>query len=173
MNTEDAVLYCISGSVSLKFWEEKMRKSIALLMVFVLVIGMFAGCTSDNTDTPTTTSAAGTTNPPSSPSEPTVLTALFDQSDGWIRNFNPFMNGSYQFVNGFMHEHLILFDTLNSNTEHMWLAEDIISEPDNKTLIVKVRPNVKWSDGEEFNAEDVAFSYTYSKDHPTIDRTGD
>lgn len=153
-----------------------MRKSIALLMVFVLVIGMLAGCTSNTTDDPATTSAAATTNAPSSPTEPTeptVLTALFEQSDGWVKNFNPFMNGSYQFVNGFMHEHLVLFDTLNSNTEHMWLAEDIISEPDNKTLIVKVRPNIKWSDGEEFNAEDVAFSYTYSKDYPTIDRTGD
>lgn len=164
---------------------ETMKKIIALLLVLVLVMSMFAGCggTDNNagtnnagntggteaTDSGTETEAAA----PEEKKDPTILTALMDGNDGWIRNFNPHGGDVYQVVNGFMHEHLVLFDTMNNNKEHMWLAEDIISEPDHKTLTVKVRKGVKWSDGEDFNAEDVAFSFTYSKNNPTIDRTGD
>ena len=155
-----------------------MKKVIALLLVIVMTMSMFAGCNSDKSETVNEVSTNVTESDGSGEAEevtkdPAIITVLMDSNDGWVRNFNPFANGSYQFVNGFMHEHLVLFDTMNNNEEHMWLAEDVISEPDNKTLIVKVRQGVKWSDGEEFNAEDVAFSYTYSKDHPTIDRNGD
>lgn len=139
-----------------------MKKFSAFVLILALIVGSFAGCSSNDDN-----------NDAKKEGEPAVLTALMGSNDGWVRNFNPFANGSYEFVNGFMHEHLVLFDTMNENKEHMWLAEDIISEPDNKTLIVKVRQGVEWSDGEEFNAEDVAFSFTYSKDHPTIDRAGE
>ncbi|ONI47574.1 hypothetical protein AN643_04270 [Candidatus Epulonipiscioides saccharophilum] len=102
-----------------------------------------------------------------------TLTVMSEQSDGWIRNFNILTSTPAQFLQGFMYEPLVIFNTIQNNEEVMWLAEDIISEPDNKTLTIKVRQGIQWSDGEEFNAEDVAFSFTYSKDHPEIDRTGD
>ncbi|ONI39858.1 hypothetical protein AN396_07355 [Candidatus Epulonipiscium fishelsonii] len=102
-----------------------------------------------------------------------TLTIMSEQSDGWIRNFNVLTSTPPQFMQGFMYEPLVIFDTFNNNRETMWLAEDIVSEPDNKTLTIKVRQGVKWSDGEDFNAEDVAFSFTYAKDHPAIDRSGD
>ncbi len=101
------------------------------------------------------------------------LTVLADMTDGWVNNFNPFATSVKGHVQGFMYEYLIIFDGFNNNREHMWLAEDIITEPDNKTLTVKVRKNVKWSDGEEFNADDVIFSFIYSKNYPEIDRNGD
>lgn len=96
-----------------------------------------------------------------------------DSNDGWVKNFSPYVNGNYQFTMGFMFEPLVVFDNYNNNKETMWLAEDIVSEADNKTLTVKLRKNVKWSDGEDFNADDVVFTYTYPKDHADIDRQGD
>lgn len=100
-----------------------------------------------------------------------TLTVLLDSNDGWVRNFNPFTN-AYQVTQGFMHEYLVIFDPLNNNREIMWLAEDIISDDDLMTLTVKIRKGVKWSDGEDFTAEDVAYTWEISKLHPALDRTG-
>jgi len=103
--------------------------------------------------------------------EPVVLTMLQSYSGG-TQNFNPFTTSRYAFSLGFMWENLVIFDSLNNGEEHMWLAEDVISEPDNKTLTIKVRQGVKWSDGEDFTADDVAYSYLIFKDHPAIDFYG-
>lgn len=152
-----------------------MKKAISLILSLAMMVTLTAcgssktngeSSTADKPSTETTTGDTGT-------SKPTILTALMDTNDGWVRNFSPFVNNTYQFVQGFMFEPLVVFDSYNNNQEHMWLAEDIISEPDNKTLTVKVRKDVKWSDGTPLTAKDVAFTYTYSKDHPEIDRNGD
>ena len=41
----------------------------------------------------------------------------------------------------------------------MWLAESYEYSADYKTLTIKTRPNVTWSDGEPFSAEDVAYTF--------------
>jgi peptide/nickel transport system substrate-binding protein len=146
-----------------------MKKSISILLALALTASI-AGCTSKAN--PTTTNPAPT-NTQETKKQPAVLTSLMEMNDGWVRNFNPFVANVYQFEQGFMYEPLVVFDSYNNNKENMWLAENIISEPDNKTLTVKVRKGVKWSDGKDLTAKDVAFSFTYSKDHPEIDRNGD
>jgi len=100
------------------------------------------------------------------------LTILSEESNGWVRNFNPQINNARHAALGFMFEPLVLFDSFNNNKETPWLAEKIVTEPDFKTLTVYVRKGVKWSDGKEFTANDVAFTYTYPKTHPEIDRQG-
>ena len=41
----------------------------------------------------------------------------------------------------------------------MWLAESYEYSPDYKTLTIKTRPNVTWSDGEPFSANDVVYTF--------------
>ncbi|WP_163194575.1 ABC transporter substrate-binding protein [Clostridium thermarum] len=154
-----------------------MKKAISILVTLALTASL-AACggktqpTDKNTESPTTTTTETPSTEPTK-KEKAVLTSLMEMNDGWVRNFNPFISSAYQFVQGFMYEPLVVFDSYNNNKEHMWLAEDIITEPDYKTLTVKVRKGVKWSDGKDLTAKDVAFSFTYSKDHPEIDRNGD
>ncbi len=136
------------------------------LILTLLVAVLFTGCSSSSESG--TSQEGGTAE-----GEPTVLTVLLDQNDGYNKNFSPLVQGAYQMVQGFMYEPLVIFDNYNNNAEIMWLAEEIISEEDNRTLVIHVREGVKWSDGEEFNADDVIFSFEYSKDKPEIDKKGD
>ncbi len=147
-----------------------LKKVLTLSLALTLFATMLTGCggSGDSSSDAGDSSSGGTAS-----ADPSVLTVLFDQTDGWVNNFNPLSASVYQFVQGFMYEPLMIFDNYKGGEEIMWLAEDIVSHEDNKTLTVHVREGIKWSDGEDFNADDVVFSYTYSKDYPEIDRTGD
>ena len=139
----------------------KAKKIMSLICTVVIATGLFVGCNSSD----------GSKVEDKEEKKPAVLTTLAESSQGWVRNFNPY-NKPTQFVQGFMYEPLVIFDGNNGGKEVMWLAEDIISEEDNKTIIVKLKKDVKWSDGEDFNADDVVFTYVYSKDKPEIDTAG-
>lgn len=149
----------------------KSKKILSILCTVTLTLGLFVGC--GNTNEPEKDNQATSGSTEQKEDQPKVLTCLFESTDGWVRNFNPYAATVYQFVQGFMYEPLVIFDGLNNNEEHMWLAEDIISEDDNKTLTIKVKQGIKWSDGTDFTAKDVAFTFNYTKDHPAIDRGGD
>ncbi len=137
------------------------------LLAGTLTVGLLAGC-----ETPPPPGSDGAAPSEDGASDINALTIMSDTTEGWNNNFNPMAQGVYGFVQGFMYEPLIIFDAYDNNKEHMWLAEDIISHEDNKTLTIKVRPDVKWSDGEDFTADDVVFTFEYSKDNAAIDRNG-
>ena len=48
-----------------------------------------------------------------------------------------------------------------------WLATEATPDPDARTWTVALRDDVTWHDGEEFTAEDVAFTYQYYKEGPS------
>ncbi|WP_367363613.1 ABC transporter substrate-binding protein, partial [Mesotoga sp.] len=82
-------------------------------------------------------------------------------------NWNPFtpwaiMTGT----NGLIYEYLFMFDPL-SNEMIPWLAVDG-GWIDGKTYELKLRDGVYWTDGEEFNAEDVKFTFDIAKKYPGV-----
>ena len=57
-----------------------------------------------------------------------------------------------------MYEPLAFYSAFEDKTT-MWLAESYEYSDDYKTLTIKTRPNVTWSDGEPFSADDVAYTF--------------
>lgn len=53
-----------------------------------------------------------------------------------------------------------LVRTNNDGTVTNELATDVQQSEDGKSITVKLKEDVRWSDGEEFNADDVVFTYT-------------
>src|SRR5690606_28023188 len=66
--------------------------------------------------------------------------------------------GPTSFVGGKIYEGLI---TLSPDLEPIpLLAESWTISPDGKTYTFNLRKNVKWHDGESFDADDVVFTFT-------------
>jgi peptide/nickel transport system substrate-binding protein len=91
----------------------------------------------------------------------------------WTRNFNPFLpNGATRWpTRGGIYEPLLVYNRV-AGVWVPWLAEAWEWEDDGRTLRFHVRSGVRWSDGEPFTADDVAFTFTLMKTHPALDSLG-
>ena len=86
---------------------------------------------------------------------------------GFVDNFNPYTTGGL--YDGLMFEPLMMFNTMTSKVEYR-LAKSAEYSKDLKTITVKLRDGLKWSDGQPLTAKDVAFSYTMTKTAPAFDQ---
>ena len=96
---------------------------------------------------------------------------LVSTSLGDPKTFNPIMaqeTSSSDIIEGYIFEGLI---TVNGKTTELepGLAKSWQSNQDGRVWTFKLREDVKWSDGKEFSAEDVIFTYNliYDEDIPT------
>ena len=109
-----------------------MKKTFALLLVLVMALGLFAGCSSDT----------GSDN-----------TLIYGSGD--YDSINPIMNEHCEI------KHL-LFDSLvkrdGDGNLVASLAESWVYDETSMTYTFTLRDDVKWHDGEAFTAEDVKFT---------------
>ncbi len=64
-----------------------------------------------------------------------------------------------------------IFDTLTWKDKHgviPWLADSWSRSDDAKTWTFSLHRGVKWGDGEPFTADDVKFTFDYTKNHPQL-----
>jgi peptide/nickel transport system substrate-binding protein len=64
-----------------------------------------------------------------------------------------------------------IFDMLTWKDKHgviPWLADSWSRSDDARTWTFSLHRGVKWSDGEPFTADDVKFTFEYTKDHPQL-----
>ena len=97
-------------------------------------------------------------------------TLTIDNESGglWSCAFNPF-NGSVTGLSvGIFYEPLV-YDNLLTDKKTNWLASGYEWSPDNKTLTFTIRSGVKWSDGQDFSADDVLYTFNLIKQHPELD----
>lgn len=83
-------------------------------------------------------------------------------------NFNPYSPN--ELADGWMFEKLYIVNQYNCQ-EVPWLAT-AYQWKDPKTLVFTIRTGVKWSDGQPFTADDVAFTFNLLKKYPALDSTG-
>ena len=88
----------------------------------------------------------------------------------WVRNFEPLNPASIPRwpTSGGIYEPLYVYNPVQ--TEWVpWLATDYKWENNNKKLLFTIRPDVKWSDGKPFTAQDVAYTFNLKKNYPALD----
>ena len=101
-----------------------------------------------------------------------VLTIDNESGALWQCDFNPY-NGSVNGQSfGVLYETLVYDNLLNDKKTPM-LANDYKWSSDNKTLTFTIRSGVKWSDGQDFSADDVVYSFNLLKQHPELDLQSD
>ncbi len=85
-----------------------------------------------------------------------------------VKNFNPFgtdnRHGTF-----YMYEPLFVVNTINSE-KTPFLAESFEVADDAKSVTFTLRDGVTWTDGEDFDAEDVVFTFNMLKEYPALDR---
>jgi len=105
---------------------------------------------------------AATPTAPTTSTKDTYLSINFEQWGTWVRNFNPFSADCLGSTLTAIYEPMMIY---NKSTGELvpWLATDSTWNSDNTVLTFKLRPNVKWSDGEAFSANDVIYTFDLLK----------
>jgi peptide/nickel transport system substrate-binding protein len=85
-------------------------------------------------------------------------------------NFNPYAPDPARWTKGTMYETLTIFNPVEGGKPTHWLATGYEYSDDLLTLTYTLREGVKWSDGEDFNADDVVFTFNMLKNFPAMDR---
>lgn len=89
-----------------------------------------------------------------------VQQGKFTEHEIW----NPYAIGAnHQGGSMLLYEPLAFYSAF-ANKEHPWLAEGHQYSPDFKTLTIKLRSGINWSDGKPFSAEDVAYTFNTLRD---------
>lgn len=104
----------------------------------------------------------GCTSTPSSNSDGTVLRVWAGSATPISENFNPFaVDTAVHATFGAIYEPLFFFNQLSSDPPTGMIGDSYTYSEDGKTLTVKIKPDLKWNDGEALTAEDVAFTFGY------------
>ncbi|MDM4762843.1 ABC transporter substrate-binding protein [Galbitalea sp. SE-J8] len=137
-----------------------MRIRSSLIAVGVVAAFALAGC-SPSTPGSDANGAAGT------------LTIA--KPDGAIatESNNPYISDSSAMKLGYINailEPLAFVNLINpSDPVKPWLASEISWADDYRSVTLTARDGVTWNDGEDFSADDIAFTFQLLKDNPALD----
>lgn len=134
-------------------------KSLALASVLALAA---AACSSSNN--PKTNTASGVT-----------IAEEANTGVTFTRDFNPFDPNALDAqmnMRTLVYEPLFEFDALKPGVVHPWLGQSYAWSNGGKTLTVHLRPGVKWSDGQAFTSQDVAFTFNLLSHNAAADYSG-
>jgi peptide/nickel transport system substrate-binding protein len=143
-----------------------MKKAFAIMLAVVMVIGMLAGCSSTTTTTTTNTTGtdssstgsddtATSSNSGTSSTTPTVVTMALSGSWDSLCPLASTTTNADTAVNTIFEN---LFESDGNGGYIGRLGESYEITDDNTALVVHLRQDAVWHDGEPFTADDVIFS---------------
>lgn len=94
------------------------------------------------------------------------LTIHANSANTYQPNFNPFSPTVNQGTRGMIYEPLLASSPMDDGEAKPWLAEEMTFDDAGTTATFTLREGVKWSDGEAFDADDVAFTFQLMIDEP-------
>lgn len=100
-----------------------------------------------------------------------TLTAICSVGGSYTENMSPFSPNVNCGVDGLVYENLEYVNGV-SGKETPMLAASYAWTNNNTTLTFQTRQGVKWSDGQDFSANDVAFTFNMLKTYPAADGNG-
>ncbi|WP_172380737.1 ABC transporter substrate-binding protein [Vibrio sp. Vb339] len=105
--------------------------------------------------------------------EPSVLTIHPKEFTTFIRNFNPFLGSTnLHTTTEFIYEPLVIFNEMHNNSPVFRLAESFKMSEDLTSVTFDIRKGITWSDGKDFTANDVLYSFNLVKQYPALDQSG-
>jgi peptide/nickel transport system substrate-binding protein len=136
-----------------------MKSKTATGFVLLLLLGMIAA----------SLAACGSNGSNSNTKH--TLTAVCSVSGTYTEDMSPFSPNVNCGVDGLIYENLEYVNGVTGQetpmlaTGHSWSADGL-------TLTFTIRQGVKWSDGQAFSANDVAFTFNMLKQYPDADQNG-
>ncbi|NUR63155.1 MAG: ABC transporter substrate-binding protein [Catenulispora sp.] len=150
-----------------------MRRTAIKGLALVAAVGLSAAaCSSSKSKTPSDNGSGGST------SSGKVRTLVVENKPvpSFTDDFNPFDGNSFvsnENARSLFYEPLYQFNTLNSAQDPIpWLATKYAWSNGNKTLTFTLKDGVKWSDGQPFTSDDVAFTFTLLKNNKAANADG-
>jgi peptide/nickel transport system substrate-binding protein len=97
----------------------------------------------------------------------TLLRLVPSHTDAFTENYNPYdyANGA-NYTQDFSYEPLWIYNVWHPDKNVPALATAFEMAPDLLSVTYHLREGVKWSDGMDFTADDVVFTFDYAKKHP-------
>lgn len=133
----------------------KSRKSWLVISLLVIVCLLLSACGSQ--PAPAKNSSA-------------FLTINYEQVSTWVRNFNPFSANTLGSTSTAIYEPMMIYNKATGELVP-WLATAFKWSDDNLSLTFTIRPNVKWSDGQPFTAQDVVYTYNLLRKNEALTGT--
>ena len=140
----------------------RYRPAVAFFSLLLALSMMLAACGGSNSNSNTKANRATTLRVLSAPGQP--------NPDLFNPYFNTNQGGDFG-AQGLLFEPLYFTNLYNGNTTP-WLATSYAYSSDLVQLTFRLRPGVKWNDGQNFTSADVKFTFDLMKAHPALDQNG-
>lgn len=138
---------------------KRWRKAAALAVAGLMTLSMGA-CGGDGGGSPQ--------------SDQVIINSVMNSSSQASLNYNPFSPTALSGVVGALYEPLFFMNNLKDDPTQLepLMGESYTISDDAKTIDVKIREGEKWSDGEPYTAEDVAYTFNLVNSNASLNTSG-